>query len=175
MQTSKPARELPSIIADGQILVNRNARMSRVSSLIGLLILPSLNVAAQVIFPGAELLGRPTDHSVTINVVPNTAIEAYFEYGLTSGGPYLTYPSSGAATPLFTDANTPLVAVLNGLASNTRYFYRMVYRQSGAIPWATRPEHSFQTQRPAGSTFTFTITSDSHLNVGGLGNPLLFQ
>jgi hypothetical protein len=149
--------------------------LSRIIGLTGSLVLASIDVTAQVAFPGPELLGRPTDHSVTINVVANAAIEAYFEYGTTSGGPYVTYPSSGAANPLSAAANVPLVLLLNGLGSNTRYFYRMVYRQSGTTPWTTNPEYSFQTQRPPGSTFTFTITSDSHLNINPFGNSSLLQ
>lgn len=144
------------------------------SRLIGTLVLFSIGVTAQVSFPGPELLGRPTDHSITLNVVPSTAIEAYFEYGTSSGGPYLSYPNSGPANPLSGVANAPLVVVLDGLAPDTRYFYRMVYRQIGAGGWITRPEHTFQTQRTPGSTFTFTITSDSHLNIL-LGTASIFQ
>lgn len=139
------------------------------------LVVLSFSAQAQVNFPGSELLGRPTDHSVTINVVPDSAIDAYFEYGAQAGGPYTqTSPASGAAGPASTAANVPLVVVLGGLNPNTQYFYRMVYRPTGGVSWTTRDEHSFFTQRPPGSTFTFTITSDSHLN-NVFGTPSLFQ
>ena len=36
-------------------------------------------------FAGGELLGKPTDTSITINIVPNAAIEYYYEYGTESG------------------------------------------------------------------------------------------
>ena len=146
------------------------------SFLLGLLamVMSASSMRAQVSFPGPELLGRPTDHSVTINVVANTAIDAYFEYGTQSGLYTQTYPANGAASPASTAANVPLVAVLSGLQSNTQYFYKMVYRQSGTTSWVARDEHSFYTQRPAGSTFTFTVGSDSHINIV-FGNPSLFQ
>jgi hypothetical protein len=132
------------------------------------MLLPLSSARGQVTFPGPELLGRPEPYSITINVVANTAIQAYFEYGTQSGGPYTqTSPVSAAA-------NVPLVVVLSGLSPDTQYFYRMVYSQTGAPPWTTRPEHSFHTARVPGNTYTFTVTSDSHINIV-FGNPSLFQ
>jgi len=126
------------------------------------------NVQGQVSFPGPELLGRPTSNSITVNVVASAAIEAYFEYGTQSGNyPYQTNTVS-------VSAGEPMEVVLNGLQPNTLYYYRMVYRQAGASTWITRDEHSFYTQRPPGSTFKFTITSDSHINIV-FGNPSLWQ
>ena len=127
-----------------------------------------LHAQGQVSFPGPELLGRPTDHSITINVVANTAIDAYFEYGTQSGGPYAQTSVTSSA------ANVPLVTVLAGLSPDTEYFYRMVWRQTGTTAWTTRSEYSFHTQRPPGSTFSFTIGSDSHINIV-FGNPSLYQ
>jgi hypothetical protein len=138
------------------------------------MMLSAPSIRAQVSFPGPELLGRPTDHSVTINVVANAAIDAYFEYGTQSGVYTQTYPASGAASPISTAANVPLVAVLSSLESDMRYYYRMVYRKSGATSWTTRDEHSFMTERPTGSTFTFTVAADSHINIV-FGNPSLYQ
>ena len=129
----------------------------------------------QVSFPGPELLGRPTDTSIAINVVANAAIQAYFEYGTQSGGENQTSATSGSsASPLSAAANLPLVAVISGLGPDTEYYYYMVYRQSATSSWITRPEHSFHTARSAGDTFTFTVTSDSHINIE-FGNPALFQ
>ena len=131
-------------------------------------ILPWPRAQAQVSFPGPELLGRPEANSVTINVVASAAIQAYFEYGTQSGSyPYQTSTVSAVA-------NQPLVVVLSNLQSNTRYYYRMVYKQTGASSWTTKAEHSFYTQRPPGSSFTFTVTADSHINIV-FGTPSLFQ
>ncbi|MGA8075252.1 MAG: malectin domain-containing carbohydrate-binding protein [Candidatus Acidiferrales bacterium] len=139
------------------------------------ILLLAVDVQAQVSFPGAELLGRPTDTSVTINVVASAAIDAYFEYGTQTGGPYTqTSPAAGAGGPVSTAANAPLVVVLSGLTANTHYFYKMIYRQTGTTSWTTRAEHSFWTQRPPGSTFAFTVAADSHINIV-FGNSALFQ
>jgi len=141
---------------------------SKVLLLVVGLVVTMSRAPAQVSFPGPELLGRPETNSVTINVVASAAIQAYFEYGMQSGSyPYQTSTVSAAA-------NQPLVVTLGNLQSNTRYYYRMVYRLTGASSWTTRAEHSFYTQRPAGSTFTFTVTADSHINIV-FGNSSLFQ
>jgi phosphodiesterase/alkaline phosphatase D-like protein len=132
------------------------------------LMLSGSHLRGQVSFPGPELLGRPTADSVTVNVVAGNAIDAYIEYGTQSGSyPFQTATVSAAA-------NEPLEIVIGGLQSNTRYYYRVVYRASGASPWIARDEHTFHTQRSAGSTFTFTVASDSHIN-NVFGNPSLYQ
>jgi cytoskeletal protein RodZ len=131
------------------------------------LVLRASAALGQVTFPGPELLGRPTDSSVTINVVPGSTIQAYFEYGLAPA----TYPFQ---TPIFNAvANEPLRVVLSGLQANTRYYYRMQYSVDG-MSWTPRAERSFHTQRATGSAFTFTITSDSHINIL-LGTATLWQ
>jgi hypothetical protein len=124
--------------------------------------------ASALSFTAPELLGRPTDHSVTVNVVADTALEVYFEYGTTSG---VYTGQTGTATFA---ANTPIEMVIDGLESNTQYYYRMRYRQGGAGAFNARDEHSFHTQRSPGSTFTFTIIADSHMNGGG-GDVALYQ
>jgi hypothetical protein len=118
--------------------------------------------ASALTFTATELLGRPTDHSVTVNVVADTALEVYFEYGTTSG---VYTGNTGTATFA---ADTPIEMVIDGLEADTQYYYRMRYRQSGTTgEFSARDEHSFRTQRAPGSTFTFTITSDSHLGQYG--------
>ena len=42
-------------------------------------------LASEITFTGQELLGRPTDSSVMITIVPDVTIEYYYEYGTTSG------------------------------------------------------------------------------------------
>ena len=58
---------------------------------------------------------------------------------------------------------------ISGLTPNTKYFYRMQYSTNSGASWTIRPEKSFWTQRATGSTFTFDITTDSHINIM-LGN-----
>lgn len=124
----------------------------------------------EVIFTAPELLGRPTDRSVTINVVAEEDLEVYFEYGTQSG----VYTNRTSVAKFL--AGEPIEVVIDGLQSNTRYYYRMVYRKVGTAQWMYRSEGSFHTQRAPGSTFTFTITSDSHMGFPlNLGNPDLYR
>jgi hypothetical protein len=108
------------------------------------------------------LLGRPTDGSITANVIPDQSGEISFEYGTTSG----VYISETDAIPCTIDE--PVEVVIDELASNTRYYYRLRFRAASGDLWTTGAEYSFHTQRAPGSTFTFTIIADSHL--GAMGN-----
>ncbi|MFN2174032.1 MAG: dockerin type I domain-containing protein, partial [Candidatus Promineifilaceae bacterium] len=80
-----------------------------------------------------------------------------FEYGTTSGS-YTTQTSAFTAT-----VDEPVETVFSGLSSDTQYFYRMRYRATSGDEWLNGTEHSFQTQRVRGESFTFTVSSDSHL------------
>jgi len=101
-------------------------------------------------FIATEITGRPTDRSITVNIVPATRMEIYYEYGTSSG----VYTSQ---TPLQTAlANLPLETLIDGLQANTRYYYRVNYKEISGVAG------SFVTQRAPGSTFTFAIQGDSH-------------
>ena len=112
------------------------------------------------LFIAQELLGRPTANSVTVNASALKDVEAYFEYGTKSG----TY--TGKTSPIKFPANVPTHALIDNLKANTRYYYRMRYKEAGASAYSARAEHSFMTQRPAGSTFTFVVQFDPHLMDG---------
>lgn len=101
-------------------------------------------------FIATEISGRPTDTSITINVVPAVDMEIYYEYGVAPGA----YP--GQTTPQNAIAGTPLETVIDGLQPDTQYFYRIRYSNVAG------PEHHFFTQRAPGSTFTFDVQGDSH-------------
>ena len=115
-------------------------------------------------FTGSEQLGRPTDQSITVNVVANTAYWVYFEYGTVSG----TYTDQTATASAAADE--PITLLIDGLTANTRYYYRMRYNDDGGSTWAIGNEYTFHTQRADGETFTFTMTSDSHLGETVSGN-----
>ena len=104
-----------------------------------------------------ELLGRPTDHSVTVNAYALVTLEAYVEYGVASGvyvqqTPVVTYPDG-----------QPLEIMLDGLSADTQHFYRLRYRLPGQPDFAAGTERTFYTQRPPGTEFTFTVQSDGHV------------
>ncbi|MBN2348544.1 MAG: metallophosphoesterase, partial [Bacteroidales bacterium] len=107
-------------------------------------------------FTGTELLGKPTDNSITVNIVPGSNLEYYYEYGTVSGIYEDATPNASAV------ANQPDEIVISGLTPNTRYFYRIQYSTNGGSSYTAGTEHSFWTQRATGSSFVFTIISDSH-------------
>jgi hypothetical protein len=123
----------------------------------------SLALLSEVTFAATELLGRPSNTSISVNVVPSASGQVYFEYGTLTG----VYSSQTSTTTL--TSGIPTEVVIQGLTPNTRYYYRMVSSSDGTN-WVGGDEHSFQTQRSQDSAFTFTVTSDSHVNVAGLGS-----
>ncbi len=119
--------------------------------------------ATSVSFTATELLGIPTDTSIAVNVVPESTINLYYEYGTTSGvytGQTGTEVASGGSAH---------ETKISGLNPDTRYYYRMRYQVSGDSDWNVRPEYTFHTARASGEEFVFTITSDTHLD--HLGTP----
>lgn len=106
----------------------------------------------------AELLGRPTNNSVTVQVFFDQNVDMCVQYGTVSGN----YPNQTAWQTFA--AGEPAEMALTGLQPNTRYYYRVCYRQPNTTAVKTRPEYTFQTQRPAGSTFTFVIQADPHVD-----------
>ena len=107
-------------------------------------------------FSATEILGRPTNTSVTANVVPAKNMDIYYEYGTASSNYTNQTPTTSAK------ANTPLESLIDKLTPNTRYYYRLRYRQIGTSAFAAGAEHTFVTQRVPGSTFTFDMIGDSH-------------
>ncbi len=122
---------------------------------------------AEITFTGAEMLGRPTDTSISVKIVPDAAVSLYYEFGTASG--VYTDQTETVSAP----SGQPTTVVIRCLEPNTRYYYRMRYSDDGGTTWVSRPEHSFWTQRAAGSTFKFAITSDSHVNIL-LGNATIW-
>ncbi len=110
-------------------------------------------------FDGNIILGRPTDSSVTVNVLFTANQDAvYLEYGDKSGELLRQ-----TAVRQSVRANAPYEEVIGQLEPNRRYYYRVRFRGVGQTAFGASAEHSFQTQRPPGSAFTFTLVADSHL------------
>lgn len=102
------------------------------------------------------ILGRPTDRSITVSVLASRNLEAFFEYGAKPG----SYTAKTSVSTL--QSGKPLEVLLDRLQPNTRYHYRMRYRQPDSAEYSAGTENSFHTQRPPGSTFTFGVQGDSH-------------
>ena len=107
-------------------------------------------------FGGTVVLGRPTDSSITISILAETDLVAVIDYGTESGN----YDKQTAITNL--TANEPVEIELSGLQPDTRYYYRLAYRQAAESSYHVDQEHAFHTQRAPGSPFVFCIQGDSH-------------
>ena len=115
------------------------------------------NASSQTI-KRAEILGRPTDKSITLKAFFDTATEASVQYGTTAG----TF-SNQTAWQVFAKG-APAEIVVGGLTANTKYFYRLCYRLPSAVNFKTQSEHTFHTARPKGETFTFVVQANPHLD-----------
>ncbi len=104
------------------------------------------------------ILGRPTNNSITVSVLAYQEAECYLEYG---PAPEI-FTNQTPHTAL--SANRPVEIMLAGLQINTTYAYRVRYRSGSVENFAATATETFSTQRSAGSTFTFTVQSDSHLD-----------
>jgi len=105
------------------------------------------------------ILGRPTNSSVTMSILFDQQTDVYWEYGTVPG----VYNKTTATYPASKDI--PLEVDLENLVTNARYFYRTRYRLSGDnSAFLAGEEHTFHTQRAAGSTFTFAVEADPHLD-----------
>jgi hypothetical protein len=104
----------------------------------------------------SQILGRPTDRSITLSVLAPDDLEEFVEYGVKPG----SYSAKTSATKSAT--RKPLEITLEPLQPDTRYYYRLQYRHPGDSRYNAGAERSFHTQRRSGSTFTFGVQGDSH-------------
>ena len=114
-----------------------------------------LNVPAH---PYDVILARPEKTTVTLSVLAYQDMEGYVAYGTKMG----TYTTQMPMQPL--KKGMPVEMLLGGLQANTRYFYQFRWRLPGTQDFTNSPEYTFQTARPAGGSFTFTLTADAHLD-----------
>lgn len=105
-----------------------------------------------------ELLGKPSDKSVAINMLAEMDTEVFVEYGkLENSYNYSTQVYSFAA-------NDPIEIELNDLEENTKYYYRIKYKIKGYNQFLERKPASFHTKRKSGESFTFSVHADPHLD-----------
>lgn len=111
---------------------------------------------------GTEMLGRPTNNSISVKAIFDTVVQARIVYGTVSGSFQL---NTGWQT-LTLDAYNDAVADINitGLNAGTKYYYKLQYRIPGDTANISRPEHSFTTARNPGEAFTFVVQADPHLD-----------
>ena len=99
--------------------------ISRICFMRSLSLIPFNNSFSEIIFTGTELLGRLTDHSIMLKVVAGNAMGAYLEYGKVAG----VYADE--TTVVASDEGAPFEILIDKLMLNTRYHYRLRYRERG--------------------------------------------
>ena len=121
--------------------------------------------ATVVQFTAPELLGTPTDTSITVNVVPAAALsQLWFEYTTDP-----TFASGVQETPhLSVNAGATHEVEITGLQPSTQYFYRTRYvAAAGDANIETRGPFEFHTARERGEPFEFIVVADSHMGLEG--------
>ncbi len=105
-----------------------------------------------------EILGRPTNNSITIQAFFDTTVEISIRYGIS--------PSNYSNQTNWQSflGKEPAEIVLNNLLEDTKYYYQLVYRLPGSTSLIYRPEYSFSTQRKMDKSFSFTVQADPHLD-----------
>jgi hypothetical protein len=104
------------------------------------------------------ILGRPTKESITLSVLTYGEREGYVAYGTKPGEYAKETPKQKFLK------GQPVELLINGLAANTRYYYRFCSRVVGKGDFERSAEANFMTARPPGSAFTFTVQADPHLD-----------
>ena len=93
-----------------------------------------------------------------MSIIFDKSVNVYWEFGQTSGN----YTNN---TPIYnTIADTPIEIIINNLIANTKYFYRTKYKLTGSNTYINGAEHFFQTQRKKGTSFSFVVEADPHLD-----------
>ena len=77
------------------------------------------------------VLGRPADRAIALSVLGSTAVEAFIEYGTTTGR-YSAKTEVGTGA-----AEEPFEIEIVSLQANTRYFYRLRHRRPGQSVFET--------------------------------------
>jgi len=102
------------------------------------------------------ILGKPTASSIVVHALADEGTTVFAEHGEASG------ELSSRTVDIDSTPDGTAVITIDGLEADTRYFYRLSYRDPGEAEFRRGEEHSFHTQRPRGATFRFGVQGDSH-------------
>ena len=104
------------------------------------------------------ILARPEKNAVTLSILTYQDMEGSVIYGTQPG-------ALAVQTPIQQfKAGTPAVVKINSLLADTGYFYQFRSRLPGASVFSDSPVYNFHTARSPGSTYTFTLSADAHLD-----------
>jgi len=104
------------------------------------------------------ILARPENHSVTFSVLAYHDADGFLTYGTTPAA-----ATNQTATRQL-KAGSPDEFVVGALLADTKYICQFHFRRNDATQFTDSPEFFFHTARTLGSTFTFTLTADVHLD-----------
>ena len=107
--------------------------------------------------PGSIILGRPTDHSITMSILWQNDVQVFIHYG---DGDKLDKQFG----PIVLKAGEPQEVVVDSLQAATAYSYRVVEATTEKPLLPTLGNGRFHTQRARGESFSFTVQADSHLD-----------
>lgn len=124
------------------------------------------NLLTDATILGAEFLTLPKTDGVTVNLIASANQQVFVEYG-TAPGQYTlaTTPTTFSIDNAKPEFKNPIRIPITGLQPDTEYYYRVRHRNVGAPFYNARGERSFHTARPRGTTFSFTVTADPHIDV----------
>jgi hypothetical protein len=121
-------------------------------------IISILNIGKADFFDyGTIITGRPTDNSITLNILAKNTLIYYIEYGTSIGSYEYKTPTDTSVYP------EPSVLKIENLSPDKTYYYRIQYKDKSANNFSASSEYFFSTQRGKGKKFSFTILSDTHL------------
>ncbi len=103
------------------------------------------------------ILGRPTDKSISVSLLFDQNTDFYIEYGTS------TQTYNKTSSTYFSSANQTYTVSLSDLTVNTKYYYRLRYKNNAVTSFNASTEYFFQTQRNKGEAYVFTVEADEHL------------
>jgi len=136
--------------------MKRLLHIRRAIALLALLLCTQAEAQSDVLTAG-EILGRPTDTSVSLKATAAMELEVYVEYS-TSSGNY-----SRRTSRSWYEAGEQIEITIDGLEPDKLYYYRIRHRRTPTSGFKSLDEGTFHTQRLPGSSFSFAVQADSHL------------
>ena len=108
-------------------------------------------------YPGNIILARPTERSVTANVIIHRPARIRIQFGILGQIEHQT-------DIVELKPGVPRDIILDKLQPDSQYEYRVIDADSRVTLLTETGKGSFHTQRSQGSAFTFTVQADSHLD-----------
>lgn len=109
------------------------------------------------------LLGRPTGASIELRILQNSAGQGYVRYRPEGQTTWMRTPAIAMVS------GQPQGVVIASLKPDTKYLYQWIFEGAKPSDSLESPEYSFHTARLPGSSFSFSVTADSHLDENSSG------